>query len=53
MQVVTLLDSKLDMPTLWLLCQLSEDFNDFIFKEDGVLPYFHMSVQKPECTPTL
>lgn len=38
-------NSNLDMPTLWLLCQLSEDANDFIFKQDGVLPYFHICLE--------
>jgi len=38
-------NSNLDMPTLWLLCQLSEDSNDFIFKQDGVLPYFHICLE--------
>jgi hypothetical protein len=33
-----------DMPTLWLLFQLSKDYNDFIFKLDGVPPHFHTVV---------
>jgi hypothetical protein len=38
-------NSYLDMLTLWLLPQLQEDSNDFIFQQDGALPYFHMAVR--------
>jgi hypothetical protein len=38
-------NSYLDMLTLWLLPQLQEDSNDFIFQQDGVPPHFHMAVR--------
>jgi hypothetical protein len=34
----------LNMLTLWLLSQLEEDCNNFIF-QDGALPHFHMAVR--------
>jgi hypothetical protein len=41
------------MLTLWLLSKLHKDSNNFIFKQVGVLPYFYVSVWKPECTLSL
>jgi hypothetical protein len=38
-------NSYLDMLTLWLLPQLEEDSNDFIFQQDGAPPHFHMAVR--------
>jgi hypothetical protein len=38
-------NSYLDMLTLWLLSQLEEDFNDFIFQQDGAPPHFHIAVR--------
>jgi hypothetical protein len=33
------------MLTLWLLPQLEEDSNDFIFQQDGAPSHFHMAVR--------
>jgi hypothetical protein len=37
--------SYLDMLTSWLLPQLEEDSNDFIFQQYGAPPHFHMAVR--------
>jgi hypothetical protein len=42
---ITMSNSHLDMLTLWLLAQLEEDSNNFIFQHDGALPHFQMTVQ--------
>jgi len=34
----------LDMLQLWLMPQLQEDSEDFIFQKDGALPHFHFDV---------
>jgi hypothetical protein len=34
----------LDLPQLWLMPQLQENCNDFIFKQDGDLPHFHFDI---------
>jgi hypothetical protein len=36
-------NSYLDMLTLWLLPQMEEDSDDFIFQQDGALPHFHVA----------
>jgi hypothetical protein len=38
-------NSNLDMLTLWLLPQLEEDSNDFIFQQDEAPPHFHMALR--------
>jgi hypothetical protein len=38
-------NSYLDMLTSWLLPQLEEDSNDFIFQQYGAPPHFHMAVR--------
>jgi hypothetical protein len=38
-------NSYLDMLTLWLLPQVEEDSNDFIFQQDGAPPHFHVAVR--------
>lgn len=35
----------LDTLTLWLLPQLEEDSNDFIFQQDGAPPHFHITIR--------
>jgi len=35
----------LDMLQLWLMPQLEEDGEDFIFQQDGALPHFHFDVR--------
>jgi hypothetical protein len=34
----------LDMLQLWLMPQLQEDSEDFIFQQDGALPHFHFDI---------
>jgi hypothetical protein len=37
----------LDMLQMWLMPQLQEDSEDFIFQQDGALPHFHFDVHAP------
>lgn len=37
-------DSYLDILTLWLLPELEEHSNDFIYQQDGAPPHCHMVV---------
>jgi hypothetical protein len=40
-----MVNSYLDMLASWLLPQLEEDSNDFIFQQDEALPHFHVAVR--------